>query len=214
MDNASELFSGLMSMKSKSDKTLSSTLNEEDYNKVKAFFEKLQPNVPFSILEQQSPLMISAGLYELLLPCEQKNGIEMKIIDEAYKQKKETKGLETIAFQSSLFDSIPYESQAKDLVKSIENLEKNRTAMEEMIRVYKDQDVEKLYNLSSNEESGVSNYMDLLLFKRNRNWINQFPGIAKNASTLFAVGAGHLGGEKGVLKLLKAEGYTVRAIVN
>jgi uncharacterized protein YbaP (TraB family) len=214
LDNASELFSGLLELRSKNGKTLSNTLNEEDYNKVKSFFEKFQPDVPFSVLEMQPPLMISASLYELLLPCEQKNGVEIKIVDEAYKQKKETRGLETIAFQASIFDSIPYADQANDLVKAIDSLEKNRKTMAEMIKVYKEQDIEQLYAMSSNDDSGVSNYIDLLLFKRNRNWIGQFPAIAKDLSTLFAVGAGHLGGEQGVLQLLRAQGYTVRALVN
>ncbi|MCW3110015.1 MAG: TraB/GumN family protein [Segetibacter sp.] len=214
MDNASELLTGILDLRSKNGKTLHSALSSDDYNKVKTFFEKYQPSVPFSVLEGQPPLMISSSLFELLLPCEQKNGVEIKIIDEAYKENKQTKGLETIAFQSSIFDSIPYEDQAKDLVKSIDSLEKNRKAMNEMIRVYKDQDVEKLYNLSVNDESSTSNYMDLLLYKRNRNWVSQFSSIAKDSSTLFAVGAGHLGGEKGVLQLLKEQGYTVRPLVN
>ena len=214
MDNASELLTGILDLRKKSGTTLKSALPEEDYNKVKSFFESYQPSVPFSVLELQPPLMISSSLFELLLPCERKNGVEIKIIDEAYKEKKETKGLETIAFQSSIFDSIPYKDQAQDLVKSIDSLEKNRKAMAEMIQVYKEQDVEKLYSLSANEESSTSSYMELLLYKRNRNWVDQFPSIAKTGSTLFAVGAGHLGGEKGVLQLLKQQGYIVRPIAN
>lgn len=214
LDNASELLTGILDLRSKNGKTLSAALSPDDYNKVKTFFEKYQPSIPFSVLEAQPPLMISSSLFELLLPCERKNGVEIKIIDEAYKEKKQTKGLETIAFQSSIFDSIPYEDQARDLVKSIDSLEKNRKAMDEMIAVYKDQDIEKLYTLSANDESSTSSYMDLLLFKRNRNWADQFPSITKDSSTLFAVGAGHLGGDKGVLQLLKHEGYTIRPLVN
>lgn len=214
MDNASELLTGILDLRSKTGKTLYHALSSDDYNKVKTFFEKYQPSIPFSVLEGQPPLMISSSLFELLLPCERKNGVELKIIDEAYKEKKQTKGLETIAFQSSIFDSIPYEDQAKDLVKSIDSLEKNRKAMNEMIQIYKDQDIEKLYNVSISEESSTSNYMDLLLFKRNRNWVAQFASIAKDSSTLFAVGAGHLGGEKGVLQLLKEQGYAVKPLVN
>ena len=36
--------------------------------------------------------------------------------------------------------------------------------------------------------------------------------IVNEKSTLFVVGAAHLPGEKGVLELLKAEGYTVEAV--
>ncbi|MDQ6812486.1 MAG: TraB/GumN family protein [Bacteroidota bacterium] len=214
LDNPSELLNGILELRSKNGESLQRALKPEEYARVKNFFEKYQPGVPFSVLELQPPLMISSSLFELLLPCEKKNGVEIKIIDEAYKEKKETKGLETVAFQASIFDSIPYADQAKDLVKSIDSLEKNRKAINEMIQVYKDQDIEKLYHLSTSEESSTSNYMDLLLFNRNRNWVDRFSAIATNSSTLFAVGAGHLGGEKGVLQLLRNEGYTVRPIKN
>lgn len=91
LDNASELLTGILDLRSKSGHTLDDALSPEDYQKVKSFFEKLQPSVPFSLLEVQPPLMISSSLYELLLPCEQKNGVEMKIIDEAYKEKNKQK---------------------------------------------------------------------------------------------------------------------------
>ena len=138
----------------------------------------------------------------------------MKIIDEAYAQKKETKGLETIAFQASIFDSIPYEEQARDLLKSIDSLPQQQKMMSEMLGVYKQQDIEKLNEMSVSEDSSINNHLDLMLYKRNDNWVNQFPNIASQKSTFFAVGAAHLGGEKGVLKLLKAKGYTVKAIKN
>lgn len=214
LDNASELLSGIMDIEKNNGHSLSETLSANDYNKIKSFFEKYQPSVPFSVFEKQPPLMISSALYEFLLPCEQTNGIEMKIIDEAYKSKKPTKGLETIEFQSSIIDSIPYEDQAKELVTMLDSLDKNRSSMQEMLKVYKAQDIEKLHDLSVSDQSITHNYLDLFLYNRNKNWVKRFPAIAKDSVTLFAVGAGHLGGEKGVLDLLKKEGYTVRPIVN
>jgi uncharacterized protein YbaP (TraB family) len=38
------------------------------------------------------------------------------------------------------------------------------------------------------------------------------PAIMKQAPTFFAVGAGHLPGEKGVLQLLRNAGYTVEGV--
>jgi uncharacterized protein YbaP (TraB family) len=193
---------------------LSDYLTEEDYARVRAFFAKYQPGLPFSMLERQHPLMLSSSLYELLLPCEKKNGIELRIIDEAYRLKKETRGLETLAFQINIFDSIPYQQQAAELVKSIDSINKMRQTMDEMLAVYRQQDLEKLQALTMQEESGINNHLDLLLYSRNRNWVQQFDSIAATGSTLFAVGAGHLGGVNGLLDLLKKKGYTVRALEN
>ena len=53
---------------------------------------------------------------------------------------------------------------------------------------------------------------EALIYGRNANWAKQMPDIMKQASTLFVVGAGHLPGEHGVLKLLEKQGYTVEAM--
>lgn len=212
MNNASEILTGFT--ESNNTNSLSQALSVEDYLKVKDFFGAIQQAIPFSVLEQQPPLMILSSLYEFLLPCEQKNGVDIKIIEEASKANKPVYGLETIAFQLNVFNSIPYADQAHELVKVIDNLEKHQENMQQMVAVYKEQDIEKLYILSENDEGIVSSYLDVFLFNRNHNWANIFPSIAKKSPTLFAVGAGHLGGDKGVLNLLKNQGYTVRPIEN
>jgi uncharacterized protein YbaP (TraB family) len=51
-----------------------------------------------------------------------------------------------------------------------------------------------------------------LLDDRNMNWIVQMKNIMPETPTLFVVGAGHLPGKNGVLKLLENEGYTVEPI--
>lgn len=53
---------------------------------------------------------------------------------------------------------------------------------------------------------------DRLIYDRNNNWIKQMPSIMKEYSTLFAVGAGHLTGERGLLNLLRKQGYTLEPI--
>lgn len=213
MDNMGELLEGVTSLQMKDDKTLADIIPSGDYLRVKTFFEQHQPGMPFSILERQQPMMIASSLYELFLPCEKKNGIDLRIIDEASRQKKETKGLETMAFQSSIFDSIPYVEQADELVKTIDSIGKYQLSVQKMIEVYRSQDIEVLHDLTTQEEAGIKSYLDLILYDRNKNWVHQFPSIAKR-STLLAVGAGHLGGERGVIHLLQQQGYSVRPLVN
>jgi uncharacterized protein YbaP (TraB family) len=214
MDNMSELLNGMQFMSMKGEITLKDVLPENDYEKVKAFFELNQPVIPFTELEKQQPMMLASSLYDLFLACEKKAGIDIRVIEEAMKYKTETKGLESMSFQTSIIDSIPYEEQAKELVSTIDNLEKYKASLDELIKAYKQQDIDQLHELSTKEEAGIGNYLDLLLYDRNKRWADQFQNIAQQKSTLFAVGAGHLGGDKGVINLLKKKGYTVRAIVN
>jgi uncharacterized protein YbaP (TraB family) len=44
---------------------------------------------------------------------------------------------------------------------------------------------------------------------RNKNWIPLMAEQMPENVTFFAVGAGHLGGEEGVIALLRKEGYVV-----
>lgn len=209
-----QLLPGFLEVDGNSGNSLDSSLSEDDYLKVKVFFEKYQQAIPFSVIEKQPPLMISSAIYELLLECEQKTGIEMNILQEASAAGKAIFGLETIEMQKNILNRIPYQEQADDLVKMVDNLDKYRDRMEEMVSAYKEQDIEKLYNLSESDAGVASDYLDLLLFDRNRNWVNLFSSIAEKTTTLFAVGAGHLGGQNGVLNLLKNEGYTIRPLEN
>ena len=48
-----------------------------------------------------------------------------------------------------------------------------------------------------------------LISNRNADWLAKLPAIMKERPTFFAVGAGHLPGEKGLLQLLRNAGYTV-----
>ena len=214
MDNMGELLSGMMDLNMKDGKTLNDILPPYEYEKVKTFFEQYQPNLPFSVLERQQPMMLASSLYELFLTCDKKNGIDLRVIDEASKQKKQTKGLETMDFQTSILDSIPYEEQATELAKTIDSIDKYKASLDELVKVYKKQDIQKLHDLSTKEDSGTGGYLDLLLYDRNRRWVEQFEKISKENSTLYAVGAGHLGGDKGVINLLKQKGFTIRPIVN
>jgi uncharacterized protein YbaP (TraB family) len=64
-------------------------------------------------------------------------------------------------------------------------------------------------------DAGMSEYMDLMLYDRNRRWVKQMPDIMRPAgNTLFAVGAGHLPGDQGVISLLKKAGFTVKPLKN
>ena len=80
-----------------------------------------------------------------------------------------------------------------------------------LMDVYRNQDLDKMQEMTAGEE-GMSDYIDLLLYNRNANWAKKMPAIMKSKATLFAVGAGHLGGEKGVINLLRQAGYTVRPV--
>ncbi|HRG57911.1 MAG TPA: TraB/GumN family protein [Bacteroidia bacterium] len=130
----------------------------------------------------------------------------------AKKNKMNQVGLEEIDLQMKVLDTIPIQTQVKDMVSSIKEGKASIRSFNEMIEVYKTQNIEKLHQLTVSEDSGIAEFEDVFLNHRNESWIPVIEQLAKKQPTFIAVGAAHLGGEKGVLNLLKAKGYTIEPI--
>jgi len=200
-------------MRMNDDKKLSDILNQEDYNKVKKYFEKHPPMLPFSMLEHFKPMLISSMMEEDDLPCKTTNGMEMVIMKEAKAQNKKISGLETASFQASLFDSIPYADQAKDLVQYIDSNDEYKKMTDTLTKAYNSRDLSKIEELTVKEDPGTAGYLDLLLYGRNRKWVHIMQSLLPEKTLLFAVGAGHLPGEQGLINLLIKNGYTVTPVM-
>lgn len=215
MDNLFEMLGAIRKMKMKNDTTLADLLSPADYKKVKEYLESKSGLIPFSELETYKPLLASSLLMESGMACGTPVAMEQLIMQEAKKNKKRIEGLETMAYQVSIFDSIPYKLQAEQLLKYVSSAGQQSEAdkeFEEMVEAYKNQDLKKLSELISRSDADMQPYEDILLYHRNRNWVQKLKTIMKERPVTIAVGAGHLPGEKGVISLLRKEGYTVKAV--
>ena len=126
-------------------------------------------------------------------------------------------GLETFDFQiNTLYKSTTMERQKQLLLCLADNLEFNEEQTENVIKAFFAQDldgIEKAMDAKLNNTCDATpEEKETLIYARNDNWMKQMPEIMKQKSTLFAVGAGHLPGERGVLNLLKKAGYTVESV--
>ena len=196
-------------------KTLKDLLPAEDYVFVK---EKMsEKGIPAGMFERMKPMFLStmfAGESDGGATLNgQMTSVEMELFRLAKKRKLESAGLETADYQMAVFDSIPYDAQAKMLVESLRSAETDTTGgdgeLEKMLELYRNQDITAMQSMIADPQSGMAGYEDLLLNRRNRNWIPVMSRYMRDKPTLFAVGAGHLGGQAGVVALLRKEGYRV-----
>ncbi|HVS97120.1 MAG TPA: TraB/GumN family protein, partial [Puia sp.] len=208
------MFSSLQYMRMNDGKKLFDLLKPDEYARVKQYFAQHASMLPFSMLERFKPMLISGLIEEQELDCETTDGMELTIMKESRNWNKPINGLETAQFQAGLFDSIPYEEQAKELVKSIDSLDENKKTTRQLVNLYNKQDLDGIDELSRKDDSGMSNYMDLLLYGRNRKWAKKLDSLLRKKSMLIAVGAAHLPGEGGVIDLLRKEGYTLQPVEN
>lgn len=213
MDDPSTMLSGLLLMSMKGDTTLQNLYTEAEYQKVDKFF-KDSLHTSIALFKKMKPFFLSAMLYPKMLPCKTMSGVEEQLMQLAKQNKKQIQGLETMAFQASVFDSIPYQDQAKELLKSIDSLEMYKKYFAKMVQVYKNQELKKIEVLFNDNEFGMKDNQDILLDKRNANWVTKLKPVMLNESVFIAVGAGHLVGEKGLIALLRKAGYKVRPLEN
>ncbi len=193
-------------------KTLKDLLNAEDYKLVKA--KMAEKGLPSGMFERMKPMFLST-LFSSDEGGPTAGGaitsVEMELYRISKNRRLESAGLETAAFQMSVFDSIPYAAQAKMLVDNLRSVDTSSTQagqLDQMLQMYRDQDITAMQSMIG-EDSGMGQYEDILLKKRNQNWIPVMGRMMAEKPTLFAVGAGHLGGKYGVVALLRKEGYRV-----
>lgn len=199
--------------------SLNTLLSDEDYQLVTAHFKKM--GLPIFMFERMKPMFLTVFASEdmdfggMMSPGSnnaQVKSYEFEFLELAKTMNKNVSGLETIEFQMSIFDRIPYKDQAQMLVESIKSSDDENNQMEEITRIYISQDIDAMVNMMDDESMGVGEYEDILLKERNENWIPIMETQMKQESTFFAVGAGHLGGKNGVINLLKAAGYTLTPV--
>ncbi len=218
MDNLFEMMGAMQKMKMRNDTTLADLLPQKDYQIVKEFFQKQNGLIPFSLLETYKPMLAASTLMEQSMDCDNEVAMEQLIMKEAKGDGKGIKGLETMAYQLSIFDSIPYKLQANQLLNYVKNYGKEDDEKEfnEMVNAYRNQQLNKLEELTQKEDlgMGMQNFANLLLYNRNANWAKKLSDLLPQNALVIAVGAGHLPGEKGVINLLRKAGYKVEPVPN
>ncbi len=194
-------------------KTLKDLLNEEDYKLVQDHFAEI--GMPLFMFERIKPMFLTVMASGDMSPTAMSSGemvsYEMEIMEISQAVGKKMGGLESMEFQMSVFDSIPYEAQAQMLVESIKSSDEGNEEFAKMVELYKTQDIQGMVEMMGDSE-GIAEYEDLLLNTRNKNWIPVMGEMMTTQPTFFAVGAGHLGGENGVVALLRKEGYRVKPV--
>lgn len=213
MDDPSMMLGAMLYMNMKEGKKLESLYTPKEYKRLQNYFSDTL-KTPLMLLDKAKPYFLVALLYPRMMNCATPAGVEEELMKIAKEDKKEIKGLETMQFQASVFDSIPYEWQAKELLKNIDSFSVYKNEFDQMLTMYKNQQLDSMKTMVSKSEFGSEKYENLLLNNRNKNWVKQLKEIMKKQSVFVAVGAGHLVGDFGLINLLKRAGYKVEPLEN
>lgn len=201
----------LMQMQSNmlGEKTISSQISKED----SIFIDQKVKNVlgvGLANVDQLKPLIIMSIVMQKSFPCEI-TSLEDEIIKRFRQDDKLMGGLSTVKDQYNYLDRFIDAKELVTMIKSIESEEMTST-FNKIYELYQNEDIKGLDQEMVKYSSSNSELYEVLMVERNKIWSDKIPSIIKEKSTLIAVGSGHLSGEKGLINLLKNQGYKVTPV--
>ncbi|HLT80825.1 MAG TPA: TraB/GumN family protein [Cyclobacteriaceae bacterium] len=208
----------MFSMLVMKDKKLSDLVSEDDYQLVADEIQK-STGTPMELMAQFKPAFITVMLtvtYARAAGSSEPADYEGPPLDAYFastgrEKKKAVSTFETMEEQMSLlFDHYTVEEQAKQLVDFVKSKEEMVTVQDDLLSLYLRHDLDGLYKLYQKYEKRFGD-TSWLLDERNVNWMKQLPAMLAEGDKFIAVGALHLAGEKGLVELLRKQGYTVTA---
>lgn len=212
-DDPAELQAAVQMIFLDGDKKIKDVLSKEQFAKIDLLV-KNSLGAPLEKFNSYKPAVL--GVMVLTAPqtigCEQTDSYDLALFQYAGLKNKPIEGLEKAAAQGKALDSIPLEKQAQDLYEIALAPEKSFSEFKRMIEIYKAQDAGRIFKFMEAQLKADALFQTNLLDERNLAWIPKIERAAREKSTFFAFGAGHLGGETGVLKLLREKGYLVKPI--
>lgn len=126
---------------------------------------------------------------------------------------KEIGGFETMEDQCKAIFGGSIVSQANELMDMVRNDDKVADTAMKLAKAYLAGDLSTMLSIMEEPTMGGSDeWAERMLHQRNANWVRVMTALLPTASVLIAVGAGHLPGDKGLINLLRNEGYTVKAV--
>lgn len=204
-----------------SDTTLASLLSPADYETANKFCKE-NLMMDLSMVPKLKPafllntIAVAAYIKHIgnFNPQEQ---IDTYFQTQATQKGKKVNGLETPDFQFNLlYNGYPLQRQAQLLMCTLNNIDNEVDNLKKLTDAYMKQDLNTMLKISEERRNDQCDPLpgeeDAMIYNRNKAWTKQLPTIMKTAPTFVAVGALHLPGEKGLLNLLKKQGYTIEPV--
>lgn len=203
------------------DTTLKSFYTQAQYDTIAAVVKNYM-GVDLALFDKLKPATITTQLSVALAMKSLKGFNPQEQLDtwfqtQARQAGKKVGSLETIDMQINvLYNSQTLMRQALLLYCTATHIEQGVDQSLRMNQAYMKQDLDELLAIIEEKMGDACDStpeeISTLIYGRNANWACQFPSIMKQSPTLFVVGAGHLPGPQGLLKLLQKQGYTVEAM--
>jgi uncharacterized protein YbaP (TraB family) len=203
-------------------KSIKDFLKPEEAEKLAAGLK--QRGIPLTLVAKMKPWMIAS--FVALPACEMSRKaagasfLDKKLAEDALKQGKTLKGLETLVEQLTAMDALPVEFHLDALIETLALGDTVADVMETTTELYLSEDIGLIMPLmkavseekSTDSDAGYADFEQRIIIDRNRTMATRAKPILDGGGVFMAVGALHLPGDEGVIELLRKDGFTITAI--
>lgn len=194
--------------------TLATLLPKEDYAKVQSFFA-----TEFGISKKEFdkkyakliPLALSITMTRLSLK-EDLRFYDIELLKKAKQHGLETYSLEEIDREAKAIHSFPMDAQISALMHSVDNFAKQKQEYQNLEAAYIRGDLDEVFEYTLHPFENNEKFIEEFYHQRNLEWMPKLEKMLSDQKAFVAVGVTHLKGEKGLLELLRAKGYTVNPV--
>ncbi len=140
-------------------------------------------------------------------------GLDRFLADQAKKDGKAIRGLETLEFQIGLLDQFSPAEQDSMLRQTLTELDMLDKSLEQIVQSWNSGDARALEKLLLGSMKEYPEIYEKIVVERNRRWLADLVKMLEQGDqALVVVGAAHLVGKNGLIELLRQRGYTVEQL--
>lgn len=206
-------------MTAPADSSIDRLLSDDGYSMVDAVVRRYLGTfgVTLDQLKTMRPAALSLQLAQLMTMEKLPNSDFSRLLDGEVERRvkalgKPSHSLETVDYQLQLFFGAPLPKQAADLLEMCKQIDEVERNFDDIHEAYTSQDFSKLTEALCDPVSMSREDMETICFQRNEKWLPTLIDAAKKGGIIVAVGAAHLVLEKGLIELLRQQGFTVEPV--
>lgn len=186
-------------------------LGEELFAQASAAAEATR--IPIDLLDQSEPWLAAITAQEMLamrVGFSGELGIEQYLTSRAIADGKPIGGLETVAEQLGFLDGLPLDAQNQWFVHSLVDGLRIEMIVDNLVAAWRAGDIDYLEQELLHEAKMSPELHDAILVRRNHNWIDKLLDyLDDDRDYLVVVGAAHMVGDDGIVKLLSDRGIVI-----
>lgn len=187
---------------------LSDFFSKKKYEKYRTVLLK-STGLDLSHYQRMLPFLVVNFATESLLSQDMPEPLDQHLWGFAKTAGKSLHGIETLQEQMEVLKKITLEEQVKMLDSLCRNIGKFRHFLLHLCELYEAQKVRQLYKMVKKNSKGMR---QLMLYRRNEVMAERIGELVQEHRLFAAIGAAHLSGDTGVLRLLKQQGLHLSAV--